>query len=654
MKTATELLEDLKQRNETRKIEAKVGTAAGTSILESICAFSNEPGLEGGYIILGVEGAEQTLFPDLKEYRVVGVSQPEKVSDDIATQCASVFNIPVRIVITTENINGARVVVIYVPELQPSEKPLYFKARGLPQGAFRRIGSTDQKCTEDDLLIFYQNRNYQTYESLVIPEASVEHDIDKSTLEEYRSIRSQASPSAPELNWNNEDLLIGLNCATRQDGKLRLTACGILIFGTQVALRRFFPMTRVDYIRVSGKEWVSDPSKRFDDFIETRDPLIRTIKKLVPIILGDLPRSFSLPQGHLMREEIPAVPELALREAIVNAVMHRSYSIHAPTQIIRYSNRLEIRNPGYSLKPEEDFGKPGSVTRNPSIASVLHDTRLAETKGSGLRVIQEAMQRVGLHGPIIDSDREKNQFSITFFFHHFLSEEDWKWLEQFRQYNLTNDEAKALVFCREAGAINNSGYRNLNHVDPLEASQHLCRLRDLGLLDSFGKGSGTFYKLSPLLQQPISMSLATDSITPASAVITPASDVITPAKEGVITPASDVITPAKECVVTPAYDSDSHERIGLMQLLPAELRVALSEITERTSPERMRGIILEVCSVRPFTSEEIAILLYRDKKYLTRQYLQPLVDEGMLEYEYPGKITHPQQAYRIGNKGIPR
>ncbi len=66
-----------------------------------------------------------------------------------------------------------------------------------------------------------------------------------------------------------------------------------------------------------------------------------------------------------------------VREAVVNAVMHRNYQHQQPVQLLRYSNRLEVQNPGYSLKTLENLGEPGSQWRNPVIASVLHEMGLA-------------------------------------------------------------------------------------------------------------------------------------------------------------------------------------------------------------------------------------------------------------------------------------
>ena len=88
--------------------------------------------------------------------------------------------------------------------------------------------------------------------------------------------------------------------------------------------------------------------------------------------------------------------------------------------LIRYSNRLEVRNPGYSLKSPERLGEPGSETRNPAIAMVLHELKLAETKGSGIRVMRDEMETRGLSPPLLDSDRTGNQFVCQLLFHHFL------------------------------------------------------------------------------------------------------------------------------------------------------------------------------------------------------------------------------------------
>ena len=107
--------------------------------------------------------------------------------------------------------------------------------------------------------------------------------------------------------------------------------------------------------------------------------------------------------------------------------------------------------------------------------------------------MRESMEQAGLTPPLFESDRGNDQFVARYFFHHFLGAEDIAWLAQFKDLHLSEDEAKALIVVREAGAINNGTYRELSKVDTLTASQSLCRLRDAGLLAQKGRGSATYY-----------------------------------------------------------------------------------------------------------------------------------------------------------------
>jgi ATP-dependent DNA helicase RecG len=168
--TAQELFESLNQLDEHERIEAKRASAIGKSFLETVCAFSNEPGLGGGWLLLGVARDDDEPGP---AYRVEGVSRPDQLASDLATQCREVFNAPVRVDITAEQLQGKAVLLVFVPEAQPPAKPVYFRAQGLPRGAFRRIGSTDQHCTEDDLAVFYQNRELETFDSGIVADSTV-------------------------------------------------------------------------------------------------------------------------------------------------------------------------------------------------------------------------------------------------------------------------------------------------------------------------------------------------------------------------------------------------------------------------------------------------------------------------------------------------
>jgi len=402
-----------------------------------------------------------------------------------------------------------------------------------------------------------------------------------------------------------------------------------MLFGKPVALRRCFPMMRVDYIRVPGREWVPQPDRRFDT-VDLRDPLLPLIRRALAAVLDDLPKTFALEEGELQRQDVPTIPLRVIREAIVNALMHRNYRSHSPVQIIRYANRLEIRNAGFSLKSQDQLGEPGSALRNPKIASALYDTRLAETKGSGIRVMRESMAQAGLTPPLFESDRGNDLFVARYFFHHFLGAEDIAWLAQFKDLHLSEDEAKALIVVREAGALNNSTYRELAQVDALTASQTLCRLRDAGLLAQKGRGSATYYvPTDRLIHKPL-------STNPDRLLIKP--DALSTKSGGLSTKLGGLSTK-----LTKVQEA---QRGALLNELPGAFAAKIGSMGLRHPPSEVCDVIVEICRLRAWRAEELATLLQRHPRYVRNNYLRPLMREGRLAMTHPQEPNDPQQAYR--------
>lgn len=294
--------------------------------------------------------------------------------------------------------------------------------------------------------------------------------------------------------------------------------------------------------------------------------------------------------------------------------MHRSYREHRPTQIIRYDNRIEIINPGFSLKSEEKLGLPGSETRNPFIAAVFHDTNLAETKGSGIRAMRRMMQAAHLAPPTFESSRENNEFASRLLLHHFLDANDIEWLKQFERFDLADSQKQALIFVREVGAIDNTTYRQMADCDTLKASNDLRLLKTYNLLKSRGKGKATYYvagdELSVLLPE----------------LSTPPPDLKAPATE-LSTPPAEINTPPREIL----------ERINALNKREHDKR-------------KVESIILDLCSLKPMKAAEIARHFNRKEAYFKRKYLSGMIAEKKLKYLYPEMINHPEQAYLTNNR----
>jgi ATP-dependent DNA helicase RecG len=248
---------------------------------------------------------------------------------------------------------------------------------------------------------------------------------------------------------------------------------------------------------------------------------------------------------------------------------------------------------------------------------VLHDSGFAETKGSGIRAIRNAMAQANLSPPTFESDRDRDGFVVTFLFHHFLSSEDVTWLGNFQHLDVSEDEQRALVFVREVGAINNAAYHDLNRVETLVASSHLRRLRDFGLLEQQGKGSATDYR-------------------PTAALAAHRESPIAPVAYG----ASSVGKPQPT------------ELDRNLRSLPMELASQVLVIGQRAKPEELRSVIVSLCRWKPQTGEQLAAILGRDQHNLATSLPRPMIREGALEFTFPELPTHPQQAYRLpGNPG---
>jgi ATP-dependent DNA helicase RecG len=653
---AAKLLDELNQIDEHPKLEAKACTEVGKSIRETISAFSNEPGLGGGTLLLGVE--RSTLPDGTAHYTVCGINDPDKIQSDFVSTCAQAFNVPIRPAIEPAVLDGKVVLMVRISEASPSEKPVYLKAMGIPKGAFRRIGSSDLVCNDEDLSLLFDGRSHETFDTSPVAGASME-DLDPEAIEEYRQYRRERGEDPEVLGWSDIELLDSMGCVRKVQNEVVPTVAGIILFGTKKALRKWFPMMRVDYVRVHGKEWVEDPEHRFES-LEFREPLIRLILKTQGVIVESLPHSMSLKDNEVQRTEVPAIPLAVVREAVVNALIHRSYRESSPVQVIRYSNRLEIRNPGYSIKSIDRLGEPGSQPRNPHIAQILFETRFAENKGSGIKAMRRLMADAGLVPPLFESDRENNFFLSSFWLHHFLDEGTIAWLAEFKSFGLSQEETQAIVHARETGVIDNATFRTIAHLDTLTASSKLRHLRDLGLLESQLKGAATYYTPTQFLLNPKgpSVGVQVPLLDPAG------NDWLNPGlkyPELSIDIEHDESKPPELSAKSPELTFQppespmrwQYQGMGL-SLEASKEAVRLLEkyrIEKRTPRPMVTGFIYELCKVQPLSSDQIANLLRKAKEYVLKDYLTPMIEQGRLTYTMGPSPNHPRQAYRSVENG---
>lgn len=605
-KEIIELYEQLcLQESESQRIEAKrCSDTVSDSVMQTVCAFANEVGLEYGYLLLGVSEPDD----EHKNYWVSGVSDSDRVLDQILTNCRNQFKVVVNIDAGMAIIENKTVIAVKVFELDPASKPCSFLSSGKNKKNFTKTGiwrrglNGDYEATVDELQSIYSQKQGLSYENTFLPNVTWD-DIDPEKIEEYRRLRRKVRQDSPELDYDDVTLLDTFNLIRQKDGAIQPNIAGLLLFGTNVALRKHLPMIRVDYIRHRGSQWIDDDEQRFLYTKDFRESLLTLIPRLEAMILDDIPEYFNLEENALQRTDRPFLPQKVVREAVVNMVMHRDYAVNQPSQVNRFSNRLELQNAGYSLKPLEDLGNAKSITRNPLIAAVLYDLKFAETKGSGVNTMRSLLKKAKLSPPIFHSNQDNNQFKATLLLQHLMREEQLEWLKLFSEYNLSDNEAVALVLARETGFVDNSGLREISGLDTLAASKLLGKLRDKHLLDKFGKGQYTFYLLSDL--------------------------------------ASNIDDKPTKLDDKPTKLDDK----------PTKLDELLEDLGNRSSFGQISIVIAMLCLEQPCSAEFIAEKLNRNQQYVSKNYLKKLIDSWYLTYIYPEQPNHPEQAYRTTDKG---
>ena len=652
MRTAKELFAELNSFDENRRIEAKSASAVGKSMMETVCAFANEPGLCGGYLLLGAKrtGIAEDGRPI---YEPENIENTDKIQSDFVAMCNSMFNVRIRPIINVEEYLGKTVIVVKIEELPESQKPAYFAKRGLPEGAFRRIGPSDEKCSEEDMYLFYQSAD--TYDSCIVDDADLD-DIDENALNFYRKLRKEVNPDAEELTLNDVDLLRALGAIKKnKQGGYDLTYTGLLVFGKQMSLRRLVPSFRVDYIRISGNQWLADGDNRFEQTIDMRGPLILMVNKACSAVMDDLPKGFELKKDSMQASTPAILPNKVLREAIVNSYIHRSNRVNQPIQIIRYSNRIEIHNPGYSLKPQDDWGEPGSMLRNPRISEIFHDTNLAETKGTGIGAMRRLMKEAGLMPPTFESNHEANKFTARLLLHHFLSKENMEWLAQYAEFGLVNEQKLALVFVREVGAIDNATYRQLDSsITHARARLEIHKLCNLGFLEKKGQGRNTYYiRTSKVVSLGERLLPQDERLLPQHGTlgekIPPQHGTLgekIPPQHGTlgkkIPPQGEKIPPQHG---TFEIESQPKSRNELLRELPKGLQERVAKLGKWASREKVSQLLVDLCAFKPYSYEELALIIQRAAKPMKDKYIKPLRLANKLFYWIPEMINHPLQKY---------
>jgi len=394
-------LQEILRNGESSGVEFKRGDADGSNLAKEIAALAN---LEGGHILVGVEddGTVSGLVLD-----------PQKTEERVMNFCRDLINpaiIPFWETIVWDQATDQRVGVISIPANAP-DKP-YKARRGGHWITMIRVGTTSREATRDEEARLYQASGLLRYELRAVAGA-VLGDLDLRRLNQYFvSIRDQDAPKLDdEVAWEN--LLVNVEIMRRDGGRAVPTIAGMLLFGRTP--RRFLPQSGIRAIAYQTPE---------RDYATAEDALLSG--PLLPLLHGNevqtpgvIDSAMDFSRRHLVaaagiddngrRQDTWSVPLEVIREALVNAVAHRDYSLSLmDIELSIFPDRVEVISPGrlpngVSVTSMRDGIR---ASRNEIIKETLRDYRFIDARGLGVprKLIALMRERNGTEAELIEEE----------------------------------------------------------------------------------------------------------------------------------------------------------------------------------------------------------------------------------------------------------
>ena len=403
--TTEELIEKLqlvqKMKCETGTLELKsANQGCPKHLYDTLSSFSNQD--EGGIIIFGVD--------EKQDYKEVGVYDPQDIQKKINEQCLQMEPV-VRPLLTVVEKDNKFFVSAEIPGADITDRPVFYQGRGRLKGSFTRIGDSDEPMTE------YEVYSYEAYRKKYQDDIREVHRatlsaLNQKLLDQYTELLKNGKPNLSNMEDKN---IYELMSITRNN---EVTLSTVLMFSPYP--QAYFPQLCITAISVPGKE-IGDTGNLGERFLDNQriegsipemlEGAIRFVKKNMKIKTIINPDN-----GH--REDRTDYPITAVREAVLNALVHRDYSTYTegmPIQIIMYEDRMEIRNPGgiYGRLTVDQLGKTQPDTRNPVLASELEVLRITENRYSGIPTIRKEMAKYNLKAPVFADER--GSFIVIFY-----------------------------------------------------------------------------------------------------------------------------------------------------------------------------------------------------------------------------------------------
>ena len=425
-----ELMKQIQTRGcEEQTTEVKAAhSGCPEKLYDTISSFSNQN--SGGVFVFGLNEKE--------DFKKVGVYDAQDLQKKVMEYCEQMTPV-VRPVFTVCDEDGMVFVSAEIPPVDIVDRPCFKTAKGRMQGSYIRVGDADKPMTEYEVYSYEAFRKKYRDDIRPVDRASLT-SLDTEKVNEYLERKKSERPNLAVTSKNQQYELTGIT----RDGQITMTS--LLLFG--VYPQAYYPQLSIIATCVPGSEMgiVDGRGNRFTDSRRIEGTLTDMLDEALKFVRKNMRIATRIDAATGQRVDVPQYPMDAVREAILNALVHRDYSFHTegmPIQLVMYSDRLEITNPGglYGRLTIDQLGNVQPDTRNPVLVTAMETLGKTENRYSGIPTIRYAMKKLSLPEPLFVDARGK--FTVTLFngFGMPVGVEE-------RSQSQMNDEKGLINFCR--------------------------------------------------------------------------------------------------------------------------------------------------------------------------------------------------------------
>ena len=488
---------DLLQYGEHIHLECKKAEPnLPNSVWETYSSFANT---EGGVILFGVQEHLKETEP-ARRFSFVSINNPEQRVKDFWNTVNSnkvSSNILVDADVGLCNIGGNEIMWIRVPQANYRQRPVYINENPM-KGSFKRNHEGDYHCTEDEVKAMLRDASDSGNDGGLLFGYTMD-DIDINAL---RSYRIEFEHRNPEHVWNGDDdqtflKNMGGFAVDRTTGKGWLTTAGLLMFGKGISIRERFDNIRMDYLDESNLR----PGSRWSDRLTYdgmwENNLYNFMRQVTPKLVSGLKRPFRL-EGMVRVDDTPV--HKAIREAVVNMMIHCDYLITGVLKIVKSDNCFLFSNPGNLKLPLAAIYEGGhSVARNPRIQTMFRMIGYGDNIGSGCPTILSAWGEENWRKPDLSENEELHNVDLKLWMVSLMPQECSEFLQALfglAYSHLSKNEQIILGTAYLEEEVTNSRMQSILGLHSVDIGHILSELVSQGMLIPHRKGRWTTYAIN--------------------------------------------------------------------------------------------------------------------------------------------------------------